>query len=136
MYIGVKTYDYKLIDFIEFENMFWDLNDSNYMNAAMLFIEEYFDQKTIFHFKLKTLLSLILENVHDHGSGSCIMKFGVLNNFKTIEVYEPLGGFDLTNLPNGTGGCGFREIKRSKCIISHNPKGDKTFILIETNLVD
>lgn len=135
MYIGVKTYDYKLIDSIAFDNMFWGLNGSNYLEDASLFIEKYFDRNTIFDFKLKTLLPFIFENIHDHGSGSCIMRYGELNNFKIIEIYEPKGGFDLNDLPNGTGGWGFREMKRSKCIISHSPKGDKTFILVETSLV-
>jgi hypothetical protein len=131
MYKGVEVLEYHTLEIREFHNMKWNnIEGSNYLNEVSKLIDKYFDISVVFEFHIKNLLSLILENVHDHGSGSCIITIGRHTSGLVVEIYEPEGGFELKRLPMGTGGCGFREIQRSKCLISHSIDGKKTFVLI------
>ena len=133
MYKGIEIIRYDIIDSLILDDMYWDnLNGSNYLERVFSLIDKHFSIDIIFKFHLKNLLSLILENVHDHGSCSCILNIGKLNSYMVIEAFEPSGGFDLKKLPHGKGKCGFREMKRSKCLISHSPDGKQTFIIIPT----
>ncbi len=136
MYKGIEIISYDQIDSCDFHEMKWNkVEGSNYMSEIRIFIGKYFEISTVMEFDIITLLSLILENVHDHGSGSCALFVGNANNEKVIEVYEENGGFDLACLPNGVGGCGFRGIHRSKAQISHSPDGKKTYILVPNRSV-
>lgn len=131
MYQGVELIEYEPLELRQFENMQWSSTvPSNYLEEVHSFIYKHFDISTVFEYHIINLLSLILENVHDHGSGSCIVTIGVNSSGHIIEIHEPNGGFDLKRLPKGTGGCGYREIKRSKCLISHSDDGKKTFVII------
>ena len=134
MYIGILQYEYHLIDSVQFDNMYWNSNNSNYMDEAMQFIDKHFELDIIFEFRIKTLLSLVLENIHDHGSGSCNLRYGLKDKSQIIEVFESNGGFDLNQLPHGNGGCGFREMQRNKSIVSHSADGKSTFLLIESEI--
>ena len=131
MYKGVELIDYETLEIRKFDNMQWSGTvPSNYLNEVNSFIYKYFDISIVFEYHIINLLSLILENVHDHGSGSCTITIGLNASGHVIEIYEPNGGFDLKRLPKGTGGCGYREIKKSKCLISHSIDGKKTFVVI------
>jgi hypothetical protein len=131
MYKGVELIDYETLEIRKFDNMQWSSTvPSNYLAEINSFVYKYFDISEVFEYHIINLLSLILENVHHHGSGSCIVTIGIINSGKVIEIHEPNGGFDLKRLPKGTGGCGYREMKRSKCQISHSIDGKKTFVVI------
>lgn len=131
MYKGVLIINYSLSSSIELKDMKWqNPQPNNYFEYVVKFLEMNIDSSIIFDLKIKTLLSLVLENVHDHGSGSCFLLYGENEKGKVIDVYEENGGFDLKNLPNGTGGCGCREMKRNKCHISHSSDGKRTFIVV------
>lgn len=131
MYLGVKHIDYEILESYEFYEMKWNNTEgSNYLSDVSKIIDKYFSISIVFEFHIKNLLSLILENVHDHGSSFCILSIGKNQNGHVIEIYEPNGGFDLKLLPQGKGGCGFREIKKSKCIVSHSHDAKRTFISI------
>ena len=131
MYLGVSPVKYFQIESKVFEKMEWDqLKGSNYLEEAFVLVEKYFETSIIFKFQLKTLLSFILENVHDHGCGSCNLIIGKTDSGLIIEIFEEQGGFDLNKLPYGKGGCGFRVIKKSKCKVSHSKNGKSTYIVV------
>ena len=131
MYQGIAEINYTPLESIALIDMQWEnAKPNNYFEKVVKFIEMNIDSSIVSDFKIKTLLSLVLENVHDHGSGSCVLSYGENEEGRVIEVYEEKGGFDLSNLPNGTGGCGYREMLNSNCQISHSSDGRRTFILV------
>jgi hypothetical protein len=131
MYKGVEILEYDTIDSIELTEMGWSHKEGfNYLEAAYSFIDKHIDHSILEVPPPKHLTSLILENVHDHGSGSCKLIIGKNNSCFIIEVYEEKGGFDLNNLPKGKGKWGFNEMKRSRCEVSHSQDGKRTFISI------
>jgi hypothetical protein len=131
MYKGVNEIQYSPIDSIDLAEMSWvEGKGAKYLEEMHQFIDRNFDLPVIIEFSLKNLTSLILENVEVHGSGSCKMSIGIIDTGYILEIYEENGGFDLNNLPHGTGGCGFRAMKNSKCHISHSSDGRRTFILV------
>jgi hypothetical protein len=131
MYRGVKEIQYLSIDSIDLVRMSWNEGKgAKYLVDVHQFIDRNFKLPVIIEFSLKNLTSLILENVQVHGSRSCKMSFGKIDTGYILEIYEENGGFDLKNLPKGTGGCGYREMKCGKCEISHSPDGKRTFIVV------
>ncbi len=131
MYIGVNEIQYSPVDSIDLVRMSWvEGKGAKYLEDMHQFIDRNFDLQVIIKFSLKNLTSLILENILVHGSGSCKISFGIIDTGYIIEIYEEKGGFDLSNLPNGTGGCGYREMLDSNCQISHSSDGRRTFILV------
>ncbi len=131
MYKGIVDIIYTPLDSLELNGMEWpEAKPNNYFDIFVEFLEKNIDLNLINEFKIRWLMSLILENVHFHGSGSCNVFIGENTQGRIIEVYEKNGGFDLKNLPNGTGGWGYNEMKRSKCHVSHSSDGRRTFVLV------
>ena len=123
--------DYQHIDEIELFDMICPIFLTfNYHHVVDSFITNHFSLNYIKEYNIRHLISLILENVCDHGSSSCKIIYGHQEMYSVIEIFEENGGFDLKKLPHGKGGWCYNEMKRSKCAVSHSLDGKKTFLLI------
>lgn len=134
MYIGVKVISFSLDKQLILKDLAWPLNgSSNYSSRLSHFLSEVIQDDNL---KRHTffLIEQILENVHDHGSGNCVLSFGIMNNLKIFEIFEEKGGFDLINLPHGRGGCGFRAMQQSLFQVSHSSDGRSTYVVIPSLL--
>lgn len=137
MYKKNQNIDYQSLEEIELFGMVCPIFGSpNYFDVVDSFITKNFSLNLIQEYNIRHLISLILENVCDHGSGSCKMTYGLQGKFYVIEIFEENGGFDLKKLPYGKGGWCYNEMKRSKCLVSHSLDGKKTFVLIANNKAD
>lgn len=135
MYIGIKNYEYKKIKEHLFVDMYWE-NDigCSYCEKLSKFLSEIFTTTSIERFAISNLIKQIFENVHDHGSRSCRLTFGSLNENYIFEIYEENGSFDFENFnlrnQEEEGGAGYRAIESSKWKVSHSFDGKSTFILL------
>jgi hypothetical protein len=130
LYLGIQNIKYNEIASCILEKMEWPLNgEPNYYENILELIEKRIKQNEPRFGTLWNLLTFILENVHDHGTGQCKVTIGNSNRKIVIVVFEKFGGFNLKNLPKGKGGWGFRAIKRSEWKVSHSKDGKSTFII-------
>ena len=131
MYKKNQNIDYQPLDEIKFFDMVCPIfGPPNYYDVADSFISKHFTLNQIREYNIRHLMSLILENVCDHGSGSCKIIYGHQGEYSVIKIFEEKGGFDLKKLPHGKGGWCYKEMKRSKCAVSHSSDGKKTFLFI------
>ncbi len=131
MYKKNQNIDYQPLDEIELFDMICPIfGTPNYFDVVDSFITNHFSLNYIREYNIRYLISLILENVCDHGCSSCKIIYGQQEMFSVIEIFEEKEGFDLKKLPHGKGGWCYKEMKRSKCAVSHSPDGKKTILLI------
>ena len=92
MYKKNQNIDYQPLDEIEFFDMVCPIfGPPNYYDVADSFISKHFTLNQIREYNIRHLMSLILENVCDHGSRSCKIIYGHQGEYSVIEIFEEKG---------------------------------------------